>query len=240
MYNIRNVTLFRFLDGKERYYNSFVKEIFGLLLIQILFCSVFSDKAVEVKVGREKKKIEPNKQTNKKKNNVYKCTKRGRSGITLGFLTPQNAKGYAYSVEYVSKYTHLAPVWFQIKRYGHSYLLLGENVMNKEWMKTLRAKSASIRIVPRFYFGGEDWSLLEVQNFLQAKAAQRTLIGQIVRFIRLQQLDGCVIEFIGFFNWLANVIQGKHAALPDHEKVSITPDVYAKEQKLLLTFIVRS
>ena len=51
----------------------------------------------------------------------------------LGFITPWNKKGYDFTLKYAHKYTHIAPVWFELQVISSFYVISGENHVNQTW-----------------------------------------------------------------------------------------------------------
>ncbi|ETO27082.1 chitinase domain-containing protein 1, partial [Reticulomyxa filosa] len=148
--------------------------------------------------------------------------------------------GYQLSIEYADKYTHIAPAWFQVKRYGTSFMIFGENDIDKKWIENLKIRSPSTRVVPRFFFSSEEWQLQDIRSIIYKKGYQVRLINKISNFLQTHQLDGAVVEFVSFFNWLATVVHDKKKKNDPSNNDHTTPDptLYASEQRRLTTFIV--
>ncbi|KAJ0112762.1 hypothetical protein Patl1_00582 [Pistacia atlantica] len=56
----------------------------------------------------------------------------------LAYITPWNSKGYEIAKKFNSKFTHLSPVWYDIKSQGTSLILEGRHNADKGWISELR------------------------------------------------------------------------------------------------------
>ena len=63
--------------------------------------------------------------------------------ITLGFVTPWNGKGYDIAKDFAGKFTHLSPVWYQIRRSkeDQKIVLTGGHDVDQEWISIVRSNS---------------------------------------------------------------------------------------------------
>eukprot|EP00731_Ephydatia_muelleri_P028894 Em0020g538a len=47
-------------------------------------------------------------------------------GLVLGYVTPWNNHGYDTAKWFASKFTHISPVWLQMKKQGAKFAITGE------------------------------------------------------------------------------------------------------------------
>ncbi|RWS28997.1 chitinase-like protein 5 [Leptotrombidium deliense] len=105
---------------------------------------------------------------------------RNFNGTVLGYVTPWNSHGYEIAKIFAAKFTHISPVWLQLKLNDdeESTRLEGKHDIDVEWMNAVRQKNPDIKIVPRYY--GFDGFVLEIWS---AFAAQQKG-GRVGLFIR--------------------------------------------------------
>ncbi|KYR00277.1 chitinase domain-containing protein 1 [Tieghemostelium lacteum] len=114
---------------------------------------------------------------------------------TLAYLTPWNKKGFESSVMFREKFTHLSPVWFQIKPYSPSpntLIIEGQHNVDKEWIFKIKNGNNRTLIVPRFNFEGESLTLQLLHQEFQSKR----FIDSLVKTITDNDFDGLVMEGI--------------------------------------------
>ncbi|KAF7632584.1 hypothetical protein Mgra_00008031 [Meloidogyne graminicola] len=115
------------------------------------------------------------------------------SDITLGYVTPWNNHGYDVAKWAAQKFTHISPVWFQLKTGGGgSCQITGTHDIDKGWMDDIRKNNSKTLIVPRFLF--EAWPVEDLKNFLFMEEAQRRCVKDIINLLQKNQMDGAVIE----------------------------------------------
>ncbi|KAL4376347.1 hypothetical protein GQ457_02G001110 [Hibiscus cannabinus] len=66
----------------------------------------------------------------------------------LAYITPWNSHGYEMAKRFNSKFTHLSPVWYDLKSHGSSLILEGRHNVDKGWMSELRMRGDAL-ILPR-------------------------------------------------------------------------------------------
>eukprot|EP01024_Parvocaulis_polyphysoides_P046981 TRINITY_DN44528_c0_g1_i2.p1 TRINITY_DN44528_c0_g1~~TRINITY_DN44528_c0_g1_i2.p1 ORF type:complete len:415 (-),score=38.84 TRINITY_DN44528_c0_g1_i2:274-1434(-) len=78
-------------------------------------------------------------------------------GKVLGYITPWNGEGYQLSELFRHKFTHLSPVWYQLRSVSGVYQLAGRHDVKQDWLQKIRApaqQSGDVvpKILPRFVF----------------------------------------------------------------------------------------
>ena len=92
---------------------------------------------------------------------TYTTSTRHTQHATLAYLTPWNRGGYDVALNYTSRFTHLSPVWFQVKlvsrpskqhdnRHSLAVLVTGQHDVDEQWMEAVRTADPGVRVVPRF------------------------------------------------------------------------------------------
>ncbi|KAL0712284.1 hypothetical protein Bca4012_019262 [Brassica carinata] len=107
----------------------------------------------------------------------------------LAYITPWNSKGYDMAKIYNSKFTHLSPVWYDLKSssQGSGLVLEGRHNADKGWIKELRSRGNAM-ILPRVVLEAVPEELLGKKK-LRAKA-----IKLIVTECKEMEYDGVVLE----------------------------------------------
>ncbi|XP_024604620.1 chitinase domain-containing protein 1 isoform X2 [Neophocaena asiaeorientalis asiaeorientalis] len=134
------------------------------------------------------------------------------AGDILGYVTPWNRHGYDVAKIFGGKFTHVAPVWLQLKRHGREmFEVTGLDDVDQ---------------VPRLRF--EDWTYEDFQNVLDSEDEIEELSRTVVQVAKSQHFDGLVVEV-----WDQLLIQ-KHAGLIH----LLTHMAEALHQARLLAFLV--
>ena len=141
-------------------------------------------------------------------------SKAKRNFVKLGYVTPVrsynlivlivffqwNGHGYDVAKWTAQKFTHIAPVWFQliptningevscefkgqhdIDRGLLRYFKNGNMFLG--WLEDLRKNNSEIKIVPRFIFESSDADLF--QQFISADTAQLRCAEELVHFLEV-------------------------------------------------------
>ncbi|XP_078168862.1 glycosyl hydrolase superfamily protein [Carex rostrata] len=105
----------------------------------------------------------------------------------LAYVTPWNSKGYDMAKLFNSKFTHISPVWYQLKSEGKKLILQGQHDVDLGWISELRKGSNSL-VVPRV--------LLEASpaEVLVKKKQLSNVIDLIIKECREMGFDGIVLE----------------------------------------------
>ncbi|XP_057409691.1 chitinase domain-containing protein 1 isoform X2 [Balaenoptera acutorostrata] len=156
-----------------------------------------------------------------------KAHKRHFAGDILGYVTPWNRHGYDVAKIFGGKFTHIAPVWLQLKRHGREmFEVTGLDDVDQGWMRAVRKQAKGLRVVPRLRF--EDWTYEDFQNVLDSEDEIEELSRTVVQVAKSQHFDGLVVEV-----WNQLLIQ-KHAGLIH----LLTHMAEALHQARLLAFLV--
>ncbi|XP_043698310.1 chitinase domain-containing protein 1 [Telopea speciosissima] len=105
----------------------------------------------------------------------------------LAYITPWNPKGYELAKRFISKITHISPVWYDLKSEGRKLILDGRHNADKGWISDLRMNGHAL-VLPRI--------VLEAfpKEFLRKKKQQGKAIDLIVSECREMGYDGIVLE----------------------------------------------
>ena len=118
------------------------------------------------------------------------------TGNTLGYVTVWNNHGYDVAKWAAKKFTHIAPVWFQLKSAridGQlSCKVEGTHDIDIGWIEDVRKNNSAVKIVPRFLF--ENWQGNDLKQFLTEEQAQFRCVRAIVDLLLRTELDGAVVE----------------------------------------------
>lgn len=72
------------------------------------------------------------------------------------YVTPWNGVGYDNAVTFRSKFTHISPVWYQIRREEGKFVLKGGHDVDRGWLAKLRSTEGGVarvpKVVPRVIF----------------------------------------------------------------------------------------
>ncbi|MBW00383.1 Chitinase domain-containing protein 1, partial [Eschrichtius robustus] len=76
-----------------------------------------------------------------------KAHKRHFAGDILGYVTPWNRHGYDVAKIFGGKFTHIAPVWLQLKRHGREmFEVTGLDDVDQGWMRAVRKQAKGLRV----------------------------------------------------------------------------------------------
>ncbi|XP_042503826.1 chitinase domain-containing protein 1 [Macadamia integrifolia] len=105
----------------------------------------------------------------------------------LAYITPWNSRGYELAKRFISKITHVSPVWYDLKSEGTKLVLDGRHNADKGWISDLRMNGHAL-VLPRV--------VLEAfpKEFLRKKKQKDKAIDLIVRECRDMGYDGIVLE----------------------------------------------
>jgi len=123
-----------------------------------------------------------------------KVEKRHFSGQVLAYVTPWNAAGYDNAKLFRRKFSHVSPVWYNIKQDHRSsgVTITGQHDVDQGWIKAVRGKGDGPKIVPRFMFEGWDSNALD-SLFGKAKSV-KDLTNLLTAEVQKQGFDGLVLE----------------------------------------------
>ncbi|KHN88236.1 Chitinase domain-containing protein 1 [Toxocara canis] len=115
---------------------------------------------------------------------------------TLGYVTPWNSHGYNIAKWAAKKFTHISPVWFQLKPANidgqKTCSIGGTHDIDQRWMADVRSNNSDVSFVPRFLM--EDWTSGTVDDFLYDEIWQRRCAQAMVDLIERNEMQGVVME----------------------------------------------
>ncbi|KAB0376555.1 hypothetical protein FD755_010999 [Muntiacus reevesi] len=156
-----------------------------------------------------------------------KAHKKHFTGDVLGYVTPWNRHGYDVAKIFGGKFTHVAPVWLQLRRHGREmFEVTGLDDVDQGWVRAVRKQAKGLRIVPRLRF--EDWTYEDFQSVLDSEDEIEELSRTVVQVAKGQHFDGLVVEV-----WNQLLVQ-KHVGLVH----LLTHMAEALHQARLLAFLV--
>ncbi|CAJ0933916.1 unnamed protein product, partial [Mesorhabditis belari] len=127
----------------------------------------------------------------------------------LAYITPWNGRGYDLAKWAAKKFTHIAPVWLQMRPQtadmAASCRIEGTHDIDHGWMNDVRSNNSAIKFVPRVLF--EHWSSEEMHRFLGSEAWTQRCLQDLLHFLQRNQFDGAVIEI-----WMSAMMQSRGGA----------------------------
>ncbi|GAB2217422.1 hypothetical protein Drorol1_Dr00000609 [Drosera rotundifolia] len=123
------------------------------------------------------------------------ATRRGFGNPVLAYVTPWNSAGYDLAKRFSTKFTHISPVWYDLKSQGSKLVLEGRHDADTGWISELRSKG-DVQVLPRV--------VLEVlpTDLLRKKKEMARVIDLIVRECKDMNYDGIVLE--SWSRWAAH------------------------------------
>ncbi|KAM7274952.1 hypothetical protein ACFE04_016818 [Oxalis oulophora] len=105
----------------------------------------------------------------------------------LAYITPWNSMGYEMAKKFNSKFTHLSPVWYDLKSQGNGLVLEGRHNADVGWIKELRLRGHA-QLLPRV--------VLEAfpKEILKKKKLKNKAIDLMVTECKEMEYDGIVLE----------------------------------------------
>ncbi|KAJ3211860.1 tyrosyl-DNA phosphodiesterase 1 [Entophlyctis luteolus] len=132
-----------------------------------------------------------------------KAHERNLDNNVLAYITPWNNHGYDIAKYFRGKFTHLAPVWYQLKpdrRSPNQWLLTGDHDVDRGWIKEVTEPVQSDgegdvipKMVPRFMVA--DLTQEDLQGLATSEASFSNLNSLIIKECKKQNHDGFVFEF---------------------------------------------
>ena len=62
-----------------------------------------------------------------------------------GLLYHRNSKGYDVAMRWRAKFSHISPVWYQIRWNGTDFMLSGQHDVDAGWMARLKLPAEPVR-----------------------------------------------------------------------------------------------
>ncbi|CAD5111391.1 DgyrCDS705 [Dimorphilus gyrociliatus] len=113
-------------------------------------------------------------------------------GLTLGYVTPWNNRGYDIAKIFSKKFSYVAPVWLQLKRRGvQSYVIEGGHDIDKSWIKDV-TKNKPVKMLPRLLFDG--WSGEDFHRLFSSEDEVEECAETIAKFVKSNRFHGIVLE----------------------------------------------
>ncbi|KAL3141269.1 hypothetical protein ABBQ38_003604 [Trebouxia sp. C0009 RCD-2024] len=110
----------------------------------------------------------------------------------LAYVTPWNSKGYEIAEQLSAKFTHVSPVWLQLRwdAAATSFSVTGQHDIDTGWMARVAQPNGTVRakIVPRVIFELDQAGLREL--LVKPKAAANLFLDICVKY----GFDGLVVE----------------------------------------------
>lgn len=105
----------------------------------------------------------------------------------LAYITPWNNKGYDLAKSFNSKFTHLSPIWYDLRSQGTNLVLEGRHNADIGWITELRMKGDAW-VIPRV--------VLEAipKELLRKKKQRDKAIEMIITECKEMDYDGIVLE----------------------------------------------
>ncbi|CAL8470895.1 g10437 [Coccomyxa elongata] len=139
---------------------------------------------------------------------AYECDI--NKGAVLGYVTPWNGRGYNVAKAERGRFTHISPVWYQLRAATGSLTLSGSHDVDEGWIADVRGQPDQgcdmPMIVPRFVLEMHPQQLLEVLTDMKPEA-----VRLLAKECRKQMFDGLVLE--GWSVWHAYGIAQNHFKL---------------------------
>jgi len=142
-------------------------------------------------------------------------TRQFSSGMALAYVTPWNNRGYDIAKDFANKFTHLSPVWLQLKFVKNLHLeVTGTHDIDANWMKAVRRRNKNVKIVPRMLLDG--WSGRDYVRVFASEDAMTSVAKTVADFLQRdfngETFDGVVFET----NWLTEKHRGDLVHLLTH------------------------
>ena len=134
--------------------------------------------------------------------NAYTTTQldiKKTNGTVLGYVTPWNGHGYKIAKIFAKKFTHICPVWLQLKMDAENFKTRIEGVhdVDFQWMKAVRAGNPDIKIVPRLIF--DQWNQQELHALFEEQSMAGIIAKQLIASAEKYEFDGYVLEMWNAF-----------------------------------------
>lgn len=115
------------------------------------------------------------------------------AGLALGYVTPWNNHGYDTAKWFGAKFTHISPVWLQLKKqYGKKFSMEGTHDIDKGWVAEVKSNGERVKILPRVLFEG--WSVDDYMKLFADDRMMREVAEFIAQTIESYGFDGIVLE----------------------------------------------
>ncbi|XP_012835600.1 PREDICTED: chitinase domain-containing protein 1 [Erythranthe guttata] len=114
-------------------------------------------------------------------------SRRNFNNPVLAYITPWNSQGYDMAKKFTNKFTHLSPVWYELKSEGTKLVLNGRHNADKGWISEIR-RNGNSQILPRVVLESIPVDLLK------KKKQRERAINLIIEECKEMGYDGIVLE----------------------------------------------
>ncbi|KAL1546355.1 hypothetical protein AAHA92_22961 [Salvia divinorum] len=114
-------------------------------------------------------------------------SRRNFENPVLAYITPWNSQGYEMAKKFSNKFTHLSPVWYELKSQETKLVLEGRHNADKHWIADIK-KTGNSQILPRVVLEAIPLDLLK------KKKQRERAINLIVTECKEMGYDGIVLE----------------------------------------------
>ncbi|CAM8987498.1 unnamed protein product [Rhodiola kirilowii] len=106
----------------------------------------------------------------------------------LAYITPWNSRGYDLAKIFNSKFTHLSPVWYNLKSQGGSLILEGRHDADVGWISEIRSLGQA-QLLPRIVL-----EAAPLEYLIEKEKNRAKVIDLIVEECMEMEYDGIVLE----------------------------------------------
>ncbi|KAK8404694.1 hypothetical protein O3P69_007743 [Scylla paramamosain] len=119
---------------------------------------------------------------------------RATQHMALAYVTPWNNHGYDVVKVFGGKFTHVSPVWLQLRYSAGNTIITGDHDVDQGWLAEVKkaGQSANVKIVPRLLFDG--WQPRDFRELYDTEPKRKRVISEIVNMIKKHNFDGIVLE----------------------------------------------
>lgn len=152
------------------------------------------------------------------------------SSARLAYITPWNGRGYDLAKWHASKFTHIAPVWYQLSlEHNKEPKLNGRHDVDESWLKEVKAVFRPPKILPRVQMQFSQKAAEAILYYPQGEInlILETLLEEVERF----DYDGLTIELPhphAFKSLVAMIGEELHAI--DKKLILVVPPIHSPDQ----------
>lgn len=124
----------------------------------------------------------------------HNTAQRAVQHMTLAYVTPWNNHGYDVVKVFGGKFTHVSPVWLQLRYSAGNTAITGDHDVDQGWLAEVKraGKSADVKIVPRLLF--DSWQPRDFRELYLSEPKRNRVINEIINMIKMHNFDGIVLE----------------------------------------------
>ncbi|PIN13887.1 putative member of glycosyl hydrolase family 18 [Handroanthus impetiginosus] len=105
----------------------------------------------------------------------------------LAYITPWNSQGYDMAKKFSNKFTHLSPVWYELKSERTKLVLEGRHNADRGWITEI-SRTGNSQILPRVVLEANPVDLLK------KKKQRNKAVNLIIAECKEMEYDGIVLE----------------------------------------------